>query len=81
MKGKLHKYGIKIYELCEAKSGYIFNVEVYTGSNPIEEDNSNSTFNTISRICEAVKHKCHTVSCEAVMPNKKGMPKNYSQRN
>jgi hypothetical protein len=31
IKGKLHKYRIKMFELCEAKSGYVYNLDVYTG--------------------------------------------------
>jgi len=26
IKGKPHKYGIKMFELCEAKSGYVYNL-------------------------------------------------------
>jgi hypothetical protein len=33
VKGKPHKYGIKIFfELCEAKSSYMCNSEVYEGA-------------------------------------------------
>jgi hypothetical protein len=28
IKGKPHKYGIKIFELCVAKSGYVYNLKV-----------------------------------------------------
>jgi len=28
IKGKRHKYGIKMFELCGAKSGYIYNLDV-----------------------------------------------------
>jgi hypothetical protein len=41
VKGKPHKYGIKIFELCEAKSGYVYNLEVYT-----EVHATNSEHNT-----------------------------------
>jgi hypothetical protein len=34
IKGKSHKYGIKMFELCEAKSGYVYNLNVYTGAHP-----------------------------------------------
>jgi hypothetical protein len=29
IKGKPHKYGTKMFELCEAKSGYVYNLDVY----------------------------------------------------
>jgi hypothetical protein len=32
VKGKPHKYGIKMFVLCEAKSCYIYNLDVYTGA-------------------------------------------------
>jgi hypothetical protein len=32
--GKPHKYWIKMYELCQAKSSYICNLEVCTVANP-----------------------------------------------
>ena len=28
IKGKPHKYGIKTFELCEAKSGYVYNLDI-----------------------------------------------------
>jgi hypothetical protein len=38
IKGKPHKYGIKMFELCEAKSGYVYNLEVYTGKHPTNSE-------------------------------------------
>jgi hypothetical protein len=31
MSAKPHRYGIKDYLICESQSGYICNMEVYTG--------------------------------------------------
>jgi len=33
-KGKPHKYGIKIFHLCEAKSGYVHNIKIHAGIYP-----------------------------------------------
>ena len=60
MKGKPHKYGIKIYELCEAKSGFVSNMEVYAGAIPTDKDH-NTPFNVVNRLSEPVRHKWHTV--------------------
>lgn len=60
MKGKPHKYGMKIFELCEANSGYVCNMEVYTGAH--EDDEAyNSSFNVVDRLCEPIKNNWHTV--------------------
>jgi hypothetical protein len=32
MKGKPHKYRTTVFELCEAKSGYVNNLAVYAGA-------------------------------------------------
>ena len=31
MKSKPNKWGIKAFLLCESSTGYIYNVEIYTG--------------------------------------------------
>jgi hypothetical protein len=43
MKEKPHKYRIKIFELCEAKSGYVCNLEVYAGTHATEPDHNSSS--------------------------------------
>jgi hypothetical protein len=60
MKGKPHKYGIKIYQLCEAKSGFVSNIEVYAGAHQTEEEYSTS-FNAVNRLCDPIKNKWYTV--------------------
>jgi hypothetical protein len=40
MKGKPHKYGIKMFELCKAKRGYINNPEVYTWAHPTNSEHN-----------------------------------------
>lgn len=60
MKGKPHKYGMKIYELCEAQSGFVFNLEIYTGAHETDAT-YNSPFNVVDRLCQPLKHLWHTV--------------------
>jgi hypothetical protein len=49
IKGKPHKYGIKMFELCEAKSGYIYNLDLYTGVHPTNSEH-NTAFSVIDRL-------------------------------
>jgi hypothetical protein len=49
IKGKPHKYGIKMFELCEAKSGYAYNLEVYTGAHPTNSEH-NTVFSVVDRL-------------------------------
>jgi hypothetical protein len=43
IKGKPHKYGLKIFELCEAKSGYVYNLEVQREASARPEKLSRNT--------------------------------------
>jgi hypothetical protein len=36
MKRKTHKYRIKTFQLCQTKSGYIYNTEIYAGTHPTD---------------------------------------------
>jgi hypothetical protein len=49
IKGKPHKYGIKMFELCEAKSGYVYNLDVYTGAHPTNSE-YNMVFSVVNRL-------------------------------
>ena len=60
IKGKPHKYGMKIYELCEASSGFVCNMEVYDGTHEGVE-NYNAPFNVVDRLCDPIKHNWYTV--------------------
>jgi hypothetical protein len=51
IKGKPHKYGIKMYELYQAKSGYVYNLEVCTVAHPINSEN-NTAFSVVDRLCD-----------------------------
>ena len=60
IKGKPHKYGIKIFELCEAKSDYVYNLDVYTGAHPTNSEH-NTAFSVVDRLCDKTKGKGHCV--------------------
>jgi hypothetical protein len=60
IKGKPHKYGLKIFELSEAKSGYVYDLEVYTGAHPTNSEH-NSAFSVVDRLCSKIKGKGHCV--------------------
>ena len=60
IKGKPHKYGIKIFELCEAKSGYVYNLEVYTGAHPTNKEHT-TAFSVVDRLCDKIKGNGHCV--------------------
>ena len=64
---KPHKYGLKAWALCDARSGYVYNWELYTGRAGANGDASVSNVNIIStknrdivmRVCRPVYHKGH----------------------
>jgi hypothetical protein len=60
IKGKPHKYGIKMFECCAAKSGYVYNLEVYNGAHPTNSEN-NTVFSVVDRLCDKIKGKGHCV--------------------
>jgi len=60
IKGKPHKYGIKMFELCEAKSGYVYNLDIYTGAHPTNSEH-NTAFSVVNRLCDKIKGKGHCV--------------------
>jgi hypothetical protein len=62
IKGKPHKYGMKIFELSEAKSGYVHDLEVYTAAHPTNsEHTSNTVFSVVDRLWDKVKWNGHCV--------------------
>jgi len=60
IKGKPHKYRIKMFECCEAKSGYVYNLEVYNVAHPTNSEN-NTVFSVVDRLCDKIKGKGHCV--------------------
>lgn len=58
MKNKPNKYGLKFYVLSDAESGYILNMELYTGK---LGDTDNSINSLMLRLCENYLDKGHTI--------------------
>jgi hypothetical protein len=56
-----HKYGIKISELCEAKSGSAYNMCVLVHS---IQPHHNNSFNIMDRLCDPIQNKSYTVSMD-----------------
>jgi hypothetical protein len=56
IKGKPHKYGIKMFEVCEAKSCYMYNLDVYTGAHPTNPEH-HTTFSVVDRLCDKIKRE------------------------
>jgi hypothetical protein len=50
----------KICELCEAKSGYMCDMEAYAGAHPTESDH-NSSFSIVNKLCDNIKNKGYAV--------------------
>jgi hypothetical protein len=51
IKGKPHKYWIKMYELYQAKSSYICNLEICTVAHPTNSEH-NTAFSVVDRLCD-----------------------------
>ncbi|UYV65293.1 PGBD5 [Cordylochernes scorpioides] len=64
IKGKPHKYGIKIYHICEANSGYTCNINIYTGKHPSQEEGYNSIPNLVERLASHLFNRGHIIYCD-----------------
>jgi hypothetical protein len=60
MKGKPYKYGIKIYQLCDAKSDFVCNMEVYDGAHQTDKEYTMS-FSVVNMLCDPIQNKWYTV--------------------
>ena len=49
-----------MFELCRAKSGYVYNLDVYTGAHPTNSEHNNA-FSVVDRLCDKIKGKGHCV--------------------
>ncbi|UYV62249.1 PGBD5 [Cordylochernes scorpioides] len=58
IKGKPHKYGIKI---CESSTGYTCNLDIYTGRHPHQSLQYNSILSLVDRIAEPYYQKGHII--------------------
>jgi len=68
LKDKPMKWGIKTYMLCESKSGYVYNLEVYTGKSTNDTDTSyvndpeiGATGNVVYRLVHGLENQGFTV--------------------
>ncbi|UYV69183.1 PGBD5 [Cordylochernes scorpioides] len=61
IKSKPHKYGIKIYEICESSTGYTCNLDIYTGRHPHQDLQYNSILSLVDRIAEPYYQKGHII--------------------
>jgi len=60
IKRKPHKCGIKMFELCESKSGYVYSLDVCAGAHPTNSE-YNTAFSVDDRLCDKTKGKEHCV--------------------
>jgi len=44
----------KVFELCEAKSGFVYSLEVYTGAHPTNSEH-NTAVSVVDRLCDKIK--------------------------
>ena len=49
-----------MFEVCEAKSGYVYSWVVYTGAHPTNSAH-NMAFIVVDRLCDKIKGKGHYV--------------------
>ena len=49
-----------MFEICEAKISYIYNLEVYAGPHPTNTEH-NTAFSVVDRLCYTIKGKGHCV--------------------
>lgn len=54
------RFGIKFYKLCESKSGYCYDLKIYTGSDKINSGNS-AFESVVKELSQSILHKGHTL--------------------
>jgi len=57
VQGKPNPYGIKSYLLCDSKTGYVYNMELYCGKQSNSE--ANTINSTVLRLCKGLELKGH----------------------
>jgi hypothetical protein len=68
--GKPRKYGIKMFELCEAKGSHICNLEVYTGAHATNSEH-HMAFSVVDRLWDKIKGKGHCVYMDRMFASPK----------
>ena len=61
IKNKPNKWGIKLYEVCESSSAYVFNFEIYAA----EPNVSNKPRDVVNRLLEPLINKGYWVYCDS----------------
>jgi hypothetical protein len=59
-----------MFELCKAKSGFVYNLEVYAGAHPTNSEH-NTLVNVVDRLCDRLKGKGLCVSMDRWFSNPK----------
>jgi len=59
-----------MFELCKAKSGCVYNLEVYTGAYPTNPEH-NMVVSVVDRLCDKIKGKGHCVYMDRWFSNSK----------
>lgn len=60
------KYGLKVFALCDSKTFYVSNLELYCGKQPDGpySNQSNTPFEIVSRLVEPYKGKNRNLTCD-----------------
>ncbi|XP_047370484.1 piggyBac transposable element-derived protein 4-like [Vespa velutina] len=72
VKGKRHKYRIKLYKLC-LPNGYTYDLEVYSGKSSISSTNGHS-YDVVEKLMNDLKFEEQTYFCGTVQQNRKFLP-------
>ncbi|KAL6478189.1 hypothetical protein MHYP_G00140240, partial [Metynnis hypsauchen] len=62
MPNKPAKYGIKIWAVCDAKSSYAWNLQVYTGKPPEGAAEKNQGMHVVLEMTEGLQG--HNITCD-----------------
>jgi hypothetical protein len=62
-----------MFELCEAKCGYVYNLEVYSGTHPTNSEHITAV-SVVGRLCDKIKGKGHCVHGQMVLQSKDLQP-------
>jgi len=58
-----------MFKLCEAKSSYVYNLDVYTGAHPTNSEH-NVAFSVVNTFCDKIKGKGHCVHGQMVFQSR-----------
>ena len=61
IKNKPTKWGVKVFVVCDAETGYILNFEIYTGYVDLPDDGNGATYHVVIRLLEDYLDQGHCV--------------------